>query len=411
LIRYIKEIREWDEIAYNAVSGLTFLLEIKNNQVRLQTQTDKSAFLKSEPRWKEATLDKFVILLNKFYKDTKFNRFYNQHQNLYQETERRFDELLQTIHPEWFQSFFGKPLGNPTIYLSLCNGGSNYALDAYGKNIFADYGIVLGCSSVDKEGIPYFIIGYNSEKEEPYYDREKIRIIIHEFTHHFSNPLVDKYEPEMLDAVEKIFPYVQDRLLKYAYASANSILYEGLDELFVNMYFQEYETPYNISDDENRGFIWMRRAIRCMNHFYENRINYPYIEDFMPQLVSFINTSGSQIEQIMDEYAHSFPYVVNVFPGLHTTVPADVKEIRVDFSHPMDNSYGIYLSKQSDVVFPKRERASSYWSEDKTTLIIPVQLEKGTHYGLSLPARVGIFRSFETFPMKENFEIIFQTAE
>jgi len=408
LIQYVKEIRERDEVAYDAISSMAFQLDIKANQIRLHPQTDKNAFLHSEPRWTEETLNKFIKLLNIFYKDTKFKTFYNQHLDLYATTEKRFDELLQTIHEEWFYSFFGEPLENPAIYLSLCNGRSNYALNAYRKNDFSNYGIIIGCSRVDEEGVPNFILAY-SEDSKPFYDTSKIRVIIHELSHHFSNPIVAKYEQEMNIAAEKMFPHVREQLAKYAYGNAESILYEGLNELFVNLYFQEHNisNSYNISDNEYRGFVWMRRAMRFMNNFYKNRMVYPYIADFMPQLVSFINTSGNQIEQIMDEHIHAFPYVVNVFPGINTTVSTDVKEIRVDFSHAMWGSYGFFGTKQGYFNMPQKKE--SYWSEDKKTFIIPVALEKGENYGFMLPK--GVFQSSEAFQMKEDFEIFFKTKE
>jgi len=409
LIRYVKEIREKDEVAYDAVSGITFQLVIRGNHIDLSPQSDKAAFLQSEPRWKNESMDKFIKLLNHFYKETKFKVFFSRHQDLYSTAENRFDGLLQTIHEEWFQSFYGEPLGNPAIYLSLCNGSSNYSMNAYSKDNSSNYGIVIGCSRVDKDGIPNFILAY-SEDNKPYYDNKKIRVIIHEFSHHFSNPLVTKYEQEMNVAAEKMFPYVREQLAKYAYNDAKSILFEGLNELFVNTYFWEYKNPdsYNIYDDENRGFVWMRRAIRFMNNFYENRIIYPYIKGFMPQLVSFINTSGNHIDQIMDEYNHSFPYVVNVFPGINTTVSADIKEIRVDFSHPMIVGIGINYPENLNGILPQKT-ATSYWSKDMKTLIMPVALEKEENCNINLSK--GVFQSFENFPMKEDFEILFKTAE
>ena len=429
LIQYVKEIRERDEVAYDAVSGITFQLEIKANQVGLHPKTDKKAFLESEPRWKEDTMDKFIRLLDKFYKETKFKTFFNRHQNLYRETEKRFDEMLKTIHFEWFQSFFGDPLGNPAVYVSLCNGPSNYALNEYRKDGLSNYGIIIGCPRVDEEGIPNFIQRYNRYNNPVYYE-SIIKVIIHEFSHHFNNPLVEKYEQEMIASAEKMFPYVRERLANYAYGDAKAILYEGLNELFTNMYFRENNIPnvYNIRYNEDRGFVWMRRAIRFMNNFYENRILYPDIKKFIPQLVSFINTSGNQIEQIMDEYTHSFPYIVNVFPGINSSVSADVKEIRVEFSHPMmHGAYGIGVVKQDFVKMPKMKKgyysedgtliileddenykgavSVCYWSDEKT-LIIPVELEKGGNYGLLLPR---IYQSSETFAMKEAFEILFNT--
>jgi hypothetical protein len=412
LIQYVKSIRERNGIAFDAVSGSTFLLEIKNNQLRINPQTDKDDFLSYDPRWDEETLDKYVKLLNKFYKDTKFNTFYNQHQDLYKETGKRFDELLKTIHSEWFQSFFGKPLGNASVYISLCNGDSNYAFDSHKKNDSSDYGIIIGCRKGDEKGIPVFVSSLD-ENGNPFFDSGTLLTIVHEFSHHFTNPLIAKYEQDMIDAAEKIFPYVEDKLQRVGYGSAQTLLIEGFNALFTNMYFKEYPiwfpNKYFISGDEQKGFVWMRRAIRFMNNFYDDRDILPYIESFMPQLISFINTSGNQIEQIMDEYTHSFPYVVNVFPGLNTIVSSDIKEIRVDFSHPMHGSWGTNKSKQPNLIGPTRDYTKVYWNEDKTTLIFPVKLEQGKNYGFQIAA--GICQSSDTFPMKEDYEITFQTEK
>jgi hypothetical protein len=410
LIKFVKEIRERDEIAYDAVSSSTFILEIKKGKILLKQDVDLDAFLKEEPRWKKETLGKYIQLLNVFYKDTKFKTFYNQHQYLYAETEKRFDELLKTIHVEWFQPFYGESFGNPSIYVSLSNGRSNYALNSCTKNA-SDYGIIIGCSRADEESIPVFNNGF-LQNGSPYFDYQIPLLIVHELSHHFANPLVDKYKQKMIEAAEKIFPYVEEQLSKAVYGYLQSILYEGFNALFTNMYFKEYPTGYEkymVRYDEDKGFVWMRRAVQFMENFYKNRNSYPSIQYFMSQLVSFTNFCGENIEQIIFEYNHSNPYIVNVFPALNTLVSADVREIRVDFSCPMKGSYGTSLSKQPDVILPEFNRGSEYWNEDKTTFIIPVKLEKGTTYGLLIPAIP--FQSSETFPMKEDFEITFSTAE
>lgn len=407
LIRYVKEIRERDEVAYNAVSSSTYILEIKKSKIVLKQDVDLDVFLKEESRWKKETLNKYIRLLNAFYKDTKFKRFYNQHQDLYTETEKRFDELLKTIHPEWFQSFYGEPLGNPDIYVSLSNGRSNYALFSCTKNV-SDYGIIIGCSQTDEEGVPIFVTGFNQEGI-PYFNSQILLVVIHEFAHHFTNPLVLNYKKEMIVSAEEMFPYVEKQLIQAAYGNVETLLTEGFNALFTNMYFKEYPTRferYTIRYDEDKGFVWMRRAMRFMENFSINRNLYPSINDFMPQLVSFINSCGKNIEQIVFEYNHSNPYIVNVFPGLNTVISSGIKELRVDFSCPMHNAHGIFNPKQPDLIVPKI--GTLYWSEDNRTLIIPVELEKGKRYGFTLPA---LFQSSDTFPMKEDFEVIFSTRE
>ena len=407
LIQFAKEIRERDFIAYNAVSGITNLIEITNNKVVIDSMQDFNYYYTRDPRWSEKTLRQFVELLNVFYKDTDFKKFYTQHQALYQETEKRFNELLSSIHTDWFESFFGKPLDNPVIRISLTNGNSNYGgLGGKIKGKDSTNGIIIGCTNVDKDGIPMFISGFDLEGN-PLFDSNLLFTIMHEFSHYFTNQLLVKYQPDMMPAAEKMFPYVKDQLAAVAYGDAGAILGEGLNNLFTNMYFKEHPAglePYNIRRNEVSGFVWMRRAMRMMESFSNNRETYPTIDAFMPQITSFINTSGEQIEQIMDEYNYSFPYVVNVFPDANTAVSSDIKEIRIDFSHPMWYSHGLY-NLEGFTLLPTS--AMPYWSEDRKTYIIPVNLEKGKTYGTTL--LLGIFQSEYTFPMKENFEFKFQT--
>ncbi|MDR0866259.1 MAG: DUF4932 domain-containing protein [Candidatus Symbiothrix sp.] len=397
LIQFIKEIREHDGIAYNAVSGFTTLLKINNNNIQLNSQENFDKYLTYDPRWTKKTFLRFVELLNVFYKDTKFNIFYNQHLNLYAEAEKRFNTLLNSIDISWFESFFGETFGTPFIYVSLSNGRSNYSLLSDKKDGTLGYGIIIGCSTVDQEGIPLF----NSQISS---------VIIHEFSHHFTHIVISQYEKEMIEAAEKIFPHVEKQLNAVAYGTASATLDEGLNNLFVNMYFKEHSTgfeKYNIAKDERYGFIWMRRAVKFMDNFYENRKIYPFIKDFMPQIVSFMNTTGNYIEQVVNEYKQSNPYVTNIFPGLNTVVSSEINEIRINFSHPMWNSSGIAKSIQADLDLPNIELG--HWTEDKRTFIVPVKLEKGKNYGLSLPNYA--FLSEDTFFMKENFEITFKTAE
>jgi hypothetical protein len=221
--------------------------------------------------------------------------------------------------------------------------------------------------------------------------------------------MIFKYEPEMIDAAEKIFPYVKEQLAKVAYFHSNSILIEGFNELFVMMYFKENSLidQYNVANNEWRGFIWMSRAVRFMENFSINRNLYPFIEDFMPQLIAFISFCGENIEQIVDEFKHKIPYVVNVFPDLNTTVPADIKEIRIDFSHQMSNVFGWIPSKHTEAILPQIDDKACYWSKDEKTFIMPVTLEKSKTYALLL----GVFQSLECYSMNKDFEIVFKTAE
>jgi hypothetical protein len=96
LIQYVRKIREREEVAYNAVSGAATLLQIKNGKVSVSPQAD-IACLVQDPRWTEETFSIYVKLLNRFYKDTKFAVFFNQHKALYAETEKRFNDKSKVV--------------------------------------------------------------------------------------------------------------------------------------------------------------------------------------------------------------------------------------------------------------------------------------------------------------------------
>jgi len=400
LIGYIKKIRERDKIAYDAVSGSTDLLEIKKGKIQIKPRVNIAKYIKNDDRWSEATLTEYFQLLNLFYKDTKFHLFFNAHTDFYKQAEARLDDVVNKINISWFESFFGKPLKNPAIYASLCNGKSNYALSSSGHidNPIEKFGIVIGCSQIDEAGIPVFDT------------ISLVPIIIHEFCHHFTNPLVDKYEDELISSAEKIFPYVKEQLNRVAYNTPNSIYGEGFNNLFVNMYYRENPTTtdkYEIVKNERHGFIWMERATVFMDNFYSNRKVYPYIDDFMPQLIGFLKFVSKNIEIITNEYKNKNPYVVNIFPISDSEIDACLREITVHFSHPMWNSFAIFPSQEEGLNIP--ENSNFVWSQDRKKLIIYVSLKNDSTYGFTLPKYV--FQSENAYPMLEDFHVKFKTKK
>lgn len=393
LIQFARKIRDRDSVAYNAVIKTNSLLQIKNGNVELVENADIDCLLQ-DPRWKRETFLTFVDLLNKFYKDTNFQKFFKDHRPLYSEVEKRFDTFLSHVNTGWFLRFFGKPLESPVIHISLLNGLSNYG----GPGCSDGGSIFIGCSRVDKDGIPDF----------NYYNHFSLfYALIHELCHIFTSPISERYSNELSYAGDLIFPYVKEDLLKVAYGNAATMLSEGLNNLCTLLYCKDNEVPpfleYHVRIYENHGFIWLQRAMKFMENF--KRGNYSTIEDFMPQYIGFMNFSAKNIEQIIFENEHRNPYVVEVYPSIGSTVSANIHAIRVDFSAPMA-SHGISFSKDTTLIFPEFD-GPAYFTSEKT-LIIPVKLEKSKNYGFILPA--GYCQSL-TYPMREDFEIKFSTEK
>lgn len=396
LIEYIKYIREKDEVAYNAVSNFANHLKNKNNEFVL-SEKDINCLVEYDLRWNKETLTQLVKLLNSFYRDSKFSTFYKNNNKLYSEAEVRFEKELKKIHFKWFESFFGKPLQNVSIYISLCNGRSNYALGN---------GILIGSSQTDMEGIPVF----NYDDIAP--------VIIHELCHNFTNPIFldmsEELKMKLDSASDIIYPYVKNLLEVVAYENAQAIYLEGFNNLFTNMYYRDYPSgfeKYNISNNENYGFIWMSRAMLFMESFYSNRNLYPTINEFIPELANFLTFTANNIEYISEEYKMKFPQITSIFPSLNDEIDSSIKEIRINFSHSMNNSFGILNCTDDSYVIPQftitEESMLNLWSIDKRTLILPVILKEKSLYGFTLPK--GIFQAESTHGLKEDFEVRFKT--
>lgn len=125
LINYIREIRNTQWVSYNAVATSTDILLIDDGKLILHPAADTARLFKLDPRWTSDSFDKYLGLLNDFYKETDFKRFFDSQVALREAAEEKFGTLLAEINMDWFKSFYGVDLGTPNVSISLTNGPSN----------------------------------------------------------------------------------------------------------------------------------------------------------------------------------------------------------------------------------------------------------------------------------------------
>ena len=365
LIAFLKKIRRSHGISYNCISGVAYALEIKDGKIgfRAGYNLDSAASIEaidSYNRWDKKTLLRYVELLNDFYSKSRFHEFYEQHSGLYTVAAEKMDEILAYVDGEWFEKFYGRPFGEPDIFVSLTNGPSNYGLDAPGEG----YGIIIGC--------------FADQNNAPRFSGLAFETIIHELNHNYAGPLAFEFAPQMEAAVEKIAPKIWKMLASGAYSKA-AMLPEWLTRLGTLMYGKEYaseEIPYTITQDARVGFIWQQRAFDFMSNFTANREQYPYLRDFMPQLVAFFNFTADNFDKVVFEYENREPYVVNVYPavGSELDLSQETIEIRISFSEPMDtHAQGMALNGNNldaldKVEFPEGWKIGE-WKDDRTYVV------------------------------------------
>ena len=374
VVSFARQIRAIHSIGYNAVSGTADWLVIEDGHVKLSPEYVFKEAAKADSRWTPSLLRRYVKLLDDFYRETDFQKFYDNHAELYRYAESQLDNLMAEVDPEWFVSFYGKEFGDPDIFIGMCNGPSNYALVSGSRK--SGYGIVVGCNS-DNNG-------------RPAYNPLFLTIILHELGHNFSNPLSEQYWPEMEVAADIIYPHVAEIMAMQAYADARIVTGEWFNNLCVAMCYREMGSPYYdyvVNGYQASGYVWMRRAVEFMDEFYADRERYPHISDFMPRIVEFYDSVAADYDEIEREYNEQLPAIAEITPAAGSTVSADAlpSELVVRFSKPMSGGYGANWVDDPQVIAIPLD-GGCYW-RDECTLVYPLktdQLESGKTYGLML---------------------------
>lgn len=397
LIPFLQQIRNDYGISYNAVSSTADWLMIKNGHVKLNPEYDTKDVAKADPRWSEPVFRRYLRLLDDFYRKSGFQQFYDSHDQLYRYAEGRLDTLLTSVDTGWFERFYGREFGNPDIFIGLCNGPSNYALTAETRH--DGYGIVVGCGC-DNEG-------------KPHYNPLFLSIVLHEIAHNYSNPLTEEYWPQMERAADVIYSHVAEQMAQNAYGSANTTIGEWFNNLCVLMWYREVQPEwldYLTTSYQERGFVWMGRAVEFMDEFYADRERYPHIGDFMPRLVEFLNETADNIDEVMKEYADKHPYIAEVTPAVGSVVSADAlpTEVVIRFSEPMAmNGYGANWIESEAIEHIPIEGSLSW--RDEYTLVIPLNtaaLEKDKTYGIKMLGWA--LYSKEGIPVSGYFDVYFR---
>lgn len=401
VVKFAKEVRKEYAVSYGDPMASALFSEIGKRGVGLASGLTDEEIEKT--RWTAKDLKKYYKLLDDFYKETKFREFFDSHRELYGIAEERMSAMFQNkFNADWFESFYGKPLGEIYIYIGMANGPSNYAFQdlQYGN------GIIIGAGRQAADGLPDF-------------SGNIIFAVIHEIGHLFSNDLFMKHWNEIEPAADIIYPYIKEDMYFKAYGDPITSMLEWFNNLCVLMYFKDNSSPE--SGDLNiytvqmmfSGFLWMERSVSFMENFYSNRELYPYIESFMPQLISFLNYTAHDFDKILEEALKVYPYVVEVFPAIGSSVYdiIDVGEIRITFSEPMSTfMFGVSPVENKEPIFALLGQPE--WIDDYT-LVFPVNSDKrdiiksDVEYAFALNNL--FFKSKKSYPMEVPFVISYNT--
>lgn len=342
-----------------------------------------------DKRWTLAGAREFLAAARRFVKDTNFASFIEAHQPLYETAVSRMKAVLaESGRIDWLHGFFGaRPDIRLAVILGMVNGGSSYGVHARmpdGMEIFAVPGVWL----TDLQGQPRF-------------DNTVVPLVMHEFIHSYTNPLVDAHEAELKAAGEKIFPFVAQDMGKQAYGNWKTMMYESLVRASVVRYTQTFDGPEAarraVQTEESRSFLWVGDLADLMAEYEKNRARYPTLEAFSPRITAFFNDYAGKIARKIadheqrvaarwDAIRDKAPKIVSMNPanGAQDVDPG-LKTITVTFDRAMrDGSWAVILVGGQNG-FPKLT-GQVYFDATRRIFTMPVELRPDWNYEFGLNA-------------------------
>ena len=337
-------------------------------------------------RWRADEVRAFLREARDFVRETKFLAFQKQYEELHTTAARRLrDKLNERSYLEWFDKFFG-PRTRAEFYviLGMLNGGANYGVGVRYRDGREQITPVLGAATFDKEGVPLF-------------DDSIVPLVVHEFAHSYTSPLVDRFKTQLAVAGRRIYPHRAAVMRRQAYGSWKVMMDESLVRACVVRYLSatdgEQTAAERVAYEHEKGFTWTGELVQLLDEYETNRAKFPTLESFMPRIVDFFDAHAQQVQPL------SAPRIVSLTPANGSIgVDPAIKAITVTFDRPMmDRAWSLVRTDAGS--YPEVTGMPQYGPARKV-LTIPVRLKPATTYHLYLNSeQFSGFKSAEGIPL------------
>ncbi|HEU4470705.1 MAG TPA: DUF4932 domain-containing protein [Flavisolibacter sp.] len=370
-VLHLKELRTRTYLGFDAIARMAIHLDYPSLK-------PKVAFSSSVPeaRWTKEGAEKFIPLLQQFYKDTRFDSFFNAHRSMYADAEKRFQVLLDKADYDWFPHFYGyRPEGPFSVFLGLLNGNFSYGPKVEYPGGKEEFYAVMATYKTDSTGMPV-------------YDQSMLSTVVHEFNHSFINHLVLNDSVAWKPYASKIHDQVGYQMQKLYYPQWKISLFESLVRAAVIRYEMEHDTTggriaASVAEETRLGFYWMEDLVTLMGVYEKSRKAYPNFVSFVPVLKAYLKDLSENMEFKYKSYAERLPRFVTSLPfsnGASDVDPA-IKEITLIFSKPM-RGWSVSPTGLGKEHYPLESVLG--WDESFTQLRLKLSLKPNWNYEILL---------------------------
>lgn len=361
-------------ISYDAVVAFSLHLKFASDS----TLAFDGSFLDggddSFERWPEKARTDFLIALNDFYEKSGFHSWFESTAGIRADAVNSFDKIGGQVDLDWFESFFEKRDGARfKIILSILIGPNNYGCHARmadGTDLISP---VIGCCQSNGEGN----VGYKFDSVFP--------ILIHEFSHSYCNPLDQKYWELMKRKAARVFRPVRKQLNSQAYDDPQNMVNETFVRASVICYLSDHFPDVNVEDliftEQTSGFMLTRTFVNSLMRRWQGSSKSQTMDEYMPNIAA--DMKSFSMRKYKKELREAEKLLVHYSCNIRNRakLPAGEFSFVLTFDRPMVENIALgYSAKGFD--FP--EAGNYFWSEDKTTQTVVLNLKPGTKYGFRI---------------------------
>jgi Domain of unknown function (DUF4932) len=324
-------------------------------------------------RWPVAEARAFLADLQAFVRDAPVGAFLAAHGARYDSAATHFRRLADTtVDPRWFGRFFGHTPAKPFVLIpAILNGGANY-----------------GPSVQFPDGPQFYAIMGSDD----------VPTIIHEFSHSFVNPVVDRHRARFASAGPRVLDAVRQQMHSQAYDSWTTVIYESLVRASVARYRLAHEgraaADAQVAEERAAGFVWMRELYDLLGAYEANRHRYPDLDAFAPQIAAYWSKLPARLPALIAQEDSLLTHVIS------TTVDPALATVTIRFDHPVRDSLNLRADRLDTTAHFPNLRGASTFDSTHTVLTVPVSLDPGQSYAIALGGRGALPRIVVHFTVK-----------
>ncbi|MFC5871811.1 DUF4932 domain-containing protein [Chryseobacterium arachidis] len=366
IVEFIQKNRN-KGLGYDAVISMALHLSFENGKFSLIKEKENSL----DKRWEQVDIRQFVSLLNRFYKQSGFQKFFKDHSEDYKKAEKEYENsILSDFNQGWFSKFYGKDADEEyKIILGYGNGDTNYGIKTHPEKQNTTVNAVIGVSNFDKEGNARF----EKSKYQP--------LLIHEFNHSFVNYILELNgnRSKLENSAQKLYRLIENELKDQAYGDWETMINESIVRAVVIRYmidnhYSQKDIETEVSAQEKRKFLWIKELVNLLATYESNRKQYPTLESFYPEIIAFYNEIAPKMQMFI-------PKVLSVFPEIRdkNDVDSSIKEITINFDQEMTgNGSSFSMGSLGKEHFPLK-KFDGYINENKG-IKLQVEMKPNTEY-------------------------------